>query len=831
MELPSVIRETEETPQDFPASSGPSVDLVKMAWGHRWLILLGLAAGCGGGYFYFTKQPPVFSSVARIQIVEPYARNMPVEGVETSQSARSLADESLVMRSEKVLADAAELGQLSSLPSFAGASKEAIAARLARSGSLSIRLAGQSAQSSIFDVSYTDGDPDTTERVISATIDAYAKHLKMQHKDIGEETIKLINAASGELLQKLEKLESDYETFRKNSPLVYRNGASESVHRNNADQLLSQRQTLVVRQAQLNSMLTSAREALDGGDEPEAVLLALQGSSTGVLNDLITEVSNGEVERIKEDAKVLPSEQMRQSQLFPLQIRQRELLETWDEGHPAVKSVQTRIAMIEDAIRVLEQDEREFKRKIEQAIADAKAESPGEVTAETVIMNRLRLTVLSLRQQQKTVEQELAVISEAYEAEIKAAREEGAAELEFERFERDIERNQALYDKIVARLDEMNIMANAEGLRVEKLEVPKKGYQIGPSAPKSLAMGGFIGLLIAGALAYLIEASDKSYHSAEQIAEHLRLPVIGHVPTVNVDKKTMKNSTSLLDPSLVTFYKSKSKDSEAFKAIRTALYFSNQGGDQKILQVTSAVPSDGKSTVAANAAIAIAQSGKSVLLIDSDMRRPRVQKLFGIESDRGLAWILEEIPRNATKQEVFDLLGEAIVDSEVPNLTIMGAGMRPDNPSELLSSSKFEKLLEAVRDKFDIVIIDSPPMLAVTDPSNVAPRVDGVVLVVRVRKNVKPLAAQAARMLETLEANVLGVVVNGVGSREARGYGKYGAKEGYYNRGSYYKYGYGYSYGYSYNYGNKYNEYYDDGKKKKKGSKGAKKPVAAKLDA
>src|SRR5690606_1798677 len=121
---------------------------------------------------------------------------------------------------------------------------------------------------------------------------------------------------------------------------------------------------------------------------------------------------------------------------------------------------------------------------------------------------------------------------------------------------------------------------------------------------------------------------------------------------------------------------------------------------------------------------------------------------------------------------------------------------------------RFDAVLTALRGMYDVIIVDSPPMLAVTDPSTIAPRVDAVLLVVRVRKNVKPLAARAARMLETLEANVIGVVVNGVGSRAARGYGKTADADGYYNRGEAYQYGYGYSYGS--NTEGRYNEYYSD---------------------
>jgi capsular exopolysaccharide synthesis family protein len=328
-------------------------------------------------------------------------------------------------------------------------------------------------------------------------------------------------------------------------------------------------------------------------------------------------------------------------------------------------------------------------------------------------------------------------------------------------------------------------------------------------------MGAVLGLIAAGGLSYIREISDKSYHSAEQIAEHLCAPVIGHIPMIKPDRNAAKQIDSALDPCLCAFYSSKASASEAYKSIRTALYFSNQADGQKILQVTSPTPADGKSTVAANIAIAVAQSGKSVLLLDADLRRPRIDKLFGIEVERGLSWLLSEAATSESDEKIPELLGEVIHESEVPNLSILGAGKSPDNPSELLSSTHFDRLLDAVRDKFDFILLDSPPLLAVTDPSNVAARVDGVLMVVRLRKNVKPLAAQATRMIETLESNLIGIVVNGVGSRQARGYGKYGAYEGYRNRGRYYMYGYGYTYGSD----GRYADYYNDDKEKNSNSR------------
>jgi capsular exopolysaccharide synthesis family protein len=260
---------------------------------------------------------------------------------------------------------------------------------------------------------------------------------------------------------------------------------------------------------------------------------------------------------------------------------------------------------------------------------------------------------------------------------------------------------------------------------------------------------------------------------------------------------------------LHTFFHPKTSWSESFRAIRTALFFSNQRCDSKVIQVTSAVPGEGKSTIACNLAISIAQSGKSVLLIDADLRRPRVSQIVGIECERGFAWLLDEMKEREIRSsdDVTDLLGEVVHETPTENLSVIVAGDRPQDPAEMLASSRLDLFLECVRDRFDLIIIDTPPLLAVTDPSNVAPRVDSVLMVIRLNKNARPNAARAIRMLETLEANVTGVIVNGVGSRHAGRYGAYDGRDGYYN-GGYYKYGAGYSYGSGGS--GRFSEYYED---------------------
>jgi len=802
------------------------VDILRLAWRNKVLLVLGMIAGLGWGYYQHIQAPVSYISAANIQIVEPVAAALPVKGLEAGRERRSLADESEVMRSEGTLKRAAELGALSETPQFSGWNVESIAASLANpySGLKIAPFGSGGPSSSIFRISYQGSDPVSSQRIVQSVVDSYADHLQSQYSSVGKETLELIQSARNEVLARLESLERDFDAFRQSSPLVIRDGQTASIHRENAENFLSQKQSLIVRKMQLETTLRIARDSIAAKEPIESVLMAISGSMLVSANDptaaaavLEERSTTAKVQQIQQEARLLPSEAMRESRLLPLEIEYNNLQQQFGTLHPAVRSLKTQVDLVRASIDRMEKSEAEYKTKLNEIIESTPngAQSVG-VDPMASIRRSLDLRLLALSQQLTAVEQEIEVFDKAYTFEMNIAKSENAAEMEVARFTREIARQQSLYDRIVARLDEINIVAEAGALKVFPLQTAKRGSQITPPISKSLATGGFFGLLLAGALAYLKEVSDKSYRSAEQIAEHLGMPVIGHVPVVKPETRLAKESGSGMDASLISFYRPKSQTSEAFKALRTALYFSNRSSDYKVLQVTSPTPGDGKSTVAANLAISMAQSGKSVVLIDSDLRRPRVQKLFGIENEKGLAWLLSQLPKNPPPELVKELLAEVIVESSADNLSVIGAGARPDNPSELLSSTQFDTLMNVLRDLFDLVIVDSPPLLAVTDPSTLASRVDGVLLVVRLKKNAKPVAARASRMLETLEANVIGVVVNGVGSRSAKGYGKYADTDGYYNRGRYYQYGYGYSYG-SYAYG-KYDEYYSDidGKKKRK---------------
>ena len=231
---------------------------------------------------------------------------------------------------------------------------------------------------------------------------------------------------------------------------------------------------------------------------------------------------------------------------------------------------------------------------------------------------------------------------------------------------------------------------------------------------------------------------------------------------------------------------------EAYKTLRTNVTFSLAGeGKSRVVVVTSSLQSEGKSTTAVNLALSFAEAGKKVLLVDCDMRRPKLGRLLNLSAPAGLSNLLLDP----------SLLEKPII-KEYSTIDVLLSGDIPPNPSELLGSERMKKLLDQMREKYDCIILDTPPINMVTDAVVLAPQTDGVLFVVRANQSERGAVIHAVDQLEYTQAKLLGFVLNGIDLEKASyGYGKYRyrkyKKYGYYGN----RYGYGNGYGYGYGYG------------------------------
>jgi len=364
----------------------------------------------------------------------------------------------------------------------------------------------------------------------------------------------------------------------------------------------------------------------------------------------------------------------------------------------------------------------------------------------------------------------------------------GTITSQIEQKELEIRSSDADILRLTADISSTDATRGAGGYSASDITPPNFGGKVAPVMVQSALFGMVIGLMLGGGAMAFAEYNDKSFKSPAEIRKRLGVPVIGHIPELRLDLPAESGTPSGMRASMAAALRPKSIEAEAYRGVRTQLYFSTQGRGHQVIQVTSPNPGDGKSTLAANLAITIAQSGKRVVLLDCDMRKPQVHKIFELEKDgKKLEFGLSDIiSGNAT-------IARALKRSPVPNLDLIPCGPRPKNPAELLTSPRLQQLMDDLRSQYDFVIVDTPPVLAVSDPANVAPRVDGVIIVFKMTKNARPAAERTNEQLLALGANVLGVVVNGSAGSISTSYNGY-------NYGS--RYGYRYTdYTYAYNYG------------------------------
>ncbi|MBC7632004.1 polysaccharide biosynthesis tyrosine autokinase, partial [Aeromicrobium sp.] len=284
---------------------------------------------------------------------------------------------------------------------------------------------------------------------------------------------------------------------------------------------------------------------------------------------------------------------------------------------------------------------------------------------------------------------------------------------------------------------------------------------ISPQPTRNVLLAAILGLLAGAGVAVLRDTLDTRVSSVEDLAESTGdAPVLGNI---HFDKFALKNP-------LITELSSHAPRVEAFRVLRTNLQFLNVDASHKVFVVTSALPGEGKSSTACNLALTLADSGQRVLLIEGDLRRPKATTYFGLENTVGVTTVL-----------LGRLKFDEAIQSVVPRADLLASGRTPPNPAELLQSVAMRKLIAEAREQYDVVLIDAPPLLPVTDASLLAANSDGAILVVRHNLTTRDQVADAVTRLQSVDARLLGTVVT-MAPEPRRGRGSYG-----------YGYGYGYA--------------------------------------
>jgi capsular exopolysaccharide synthesis family protein len=438
-----------------------------------------------------------------------------------------------------------------------------------------------------------------------------------------------------------------------------------------------------------------------------------------------------------------------ESLLAHLKTKKAELGVRLGPGHPEMISLSSQIKAVEEELvkRGPPEDELErYRRKLENEHAANVAQ--------------------------------LKVLADVIAADEQTTRKMAPLQLAIDSNQAALVRDEGLLRDAKREKERVSATQTVSGYEMREVSSPSDGAQVAPVLTNSLLLGAVVGLLLGAGLALRAELADRSFHSPGDIRRHLGLPVLGHVPLIRTTEPAEVKPAAALDPLLAVFLRPRSAEAEAVRGIRTQLLFSTHNRDHQVIQITSPNAGDGKTTLASNLAIALAKADKRVVLVDCDFRKPRVHKLFGLPApDVGLAAVVADQAD----------LGAAIQGCEVENLSLLPCGPLPPNPGELLSSPRFQETLDDLRSTYDLVILDTPPVVAVADPAAVASRADGVILVFRMSPDARPAAERAKEELAAVSAHVLGVVVNASTGRDMG-------------------YGYGTGYRYDYQYADSYSE-------------------------
>jgi capsular exopolysaccharide synthesis family protein len=461
------------------------------------------------------------------------------------------------------------------------------------------------------------------------------------------------------------------------------------------------------------------------------------------LSELNTQLADAQAQRIRAEARwheasaasgaALPSDMLANSIIRTLQQQRADLqgqyqqkLQVFKPEYPEMKQLHGQIA--------------ELDKQIASELHNIRASVKSEYDAAMAQENLLTGKLASLRDQTLDVDNR---------------------SIQYNILKREVDTNRQLYDAMLQRYKEIGIAGGVSTNNVSIVDralPPQSRYK--PNLPLNLAIGLLLGALLGVLTAFVLEFVDQTLKTPQDIEQRLRLPVLGIIPRL---KKQEIPAQALRDL--------RSAFSEAYRSVRTALQFSTDNGVPKVLLVTSAGPSEGKSTTAWSLARNFAQLGKRTLLIDGDLRNPSLHRVAEVRGEVGLSNLLSGAAN----------INEAIQDTDDPRLKIILAGPLPPNPAELLAGSKLISLLTVAAEGFDQVVIDGPPVLGLADAPILANASAGTLLVVEAGKTRIQAAQVAVKRLMVARARIIGAVLSKYANQHA-----YGDGYGGYN---YYAYG------------------------------------------
>jgi capsular exopolysaccharide synthesis family protein len=675
----------------------------------RWRVVTAvLVVGLAVSFVYTVRQPKIYEATCSL-VIESSAPQV-LEGVkDVIEMAASTRDfyttQYRIIRSREIAQMVIERLGLNGDPSYGGSTDKSAQPNreiMLERLLLAVKVVGVR-ESRIANILVRDVNPERATRIANAFADAYIE----RNLDFKLEGARSAGSWLGEqtvgLRRQLESSEMDLYRFRK--------------ERNLLDVGLDDKMGMTRQNLQsLNGKITDVKARRIEIESIRKLILAAK-----------SDISEREsLPEIRDNPVV---QKLRENYLDLLKIK-ADLESRYGEKHPKIDTIQQQLA----AIR------RDYSKELDDVLRAFDKRYQALVETESSLnkwMNHEKQEALELAK----------------------------LETEYRPLARDAENNGKVYSLINQRQKEINLtgMLRANNVRVLDRATPPR-FAVSPILTFNLTVGLVLGLLLGLLLGFVVESLDTTIKTPEAAEELVGAPLLGVIPMLSQARQHLIGDAPERD--LAVFKDPTSLAAEACRSIRTNMMFISAQKEFSLFSVTSPGPQDGKTTVAINLAVTMAQAGGRVLLIDTDMRKPRIHKSFGLKSDKGISSVMAG-----------DLqLNDAIIKSEVPNLDILPCGPMPPNPAELLHTERFRQILVQCRANYDKIVMDSPPIAPVTDPAIIGSVTDGVVLVLRAGHTTRDAAQFARRQLGDAGARILGLVIN---QTDRKGVG-YGYGYGYY---------------------------------------------------
>ena len=553
---------------------------------------------------------------------------------------------------------------------------------------------------------------------------------------------KSLQVSRGEISEVRRFLENQLEIVR-DSLLLAEEEQKNYMQSKAVTALPDETKELIRQVAEFESLLNEARIELESNQRRLAYMKAQLDERKGNLLDEITQISTPLIQNLRNEMAELEA------------MRAEYVSQGVEETHPKLQQILNRIKEAKN--KLIAEINQLVSRKL--TLKDPLAYSQnlvGEILSLEIEIHSLSAKADGLQKIVKRYNTRMNMLPEK--------------SLELARLERSTKVGENIYLMLKEKYEEARIKEAGQigNVRIIDKAVPPE-FPIKPKKKLNLLLGALLGLLVGGGIALLLESLDTSLKSIEEV-EGLGVPVLGHVPKIRAAHKQRgraKRGTGtdgeiqVVASHLLTHSAPKSPVSEAYRTLRTNIQFSNLDRPSQSILVTSPGPGEGKSTTVANLAITFSQMGTKTVLLDTDFRRPILHSVFGTEKEPGITnHLAGKVP-----------LEGIIRKTPAENLDLITCGVIPPNPSELLASEKMKEFVAELKDRYQMILFDCPPVIAVTDAAVLSRLLDGVLLVISAGQTSRQGVARAKTLLENVDSKVMGAVLNKIEAKSA--YGSY----------------------------------------------------------